>query len=92
MRVAESEDFWAKNLEVSRKLWAKNILHYAVIFLSSLFYSLHVKFSLGADYGIYFVGAKFSSVTFPLYEGFFDHKGPFTYLTGLKIQRILKIS
>ncbi len=64
------------NLRKQRNTWLGNLL----IALIAALFSWQVSFSFGADYGIYFIGAKFADYNFSLYEGFFDHKGPLTYL------------
>ena len=70
--VASTYGKWRKQ----KNTWLGNL---SIVLIAALF-SWQVSFSFGADYGIYFIGAKFADYEFSLYEKFFDHKGPLTYL------------
>ncbi len=45
----------------------------------SILYGLQLFKEPGTDFGIYYAGAISTSPTFPLYEGFFETKGPLFY-------------
>ena len=47
-------------------------------FVSTVF-GFNLLNNWSSDFGVYFVGSYSISNTYPLYEGFFDHKGPLYY-------------
>ena len=54
-------------------------LSVALIITFSLLYGFQIVTEVGTDYGIYYVGALSTSPSYPLYQGFFENKGPLFY-------------
>jgi hypothetical protein len=58
-----------------------DVIVFVICLIGSYHYASNLHHDFGEDLGIYFVGANSIGPDFQLYRDFFDHKGPFWYLT-----------
>lgn len=76
--------FFPKECPKRRRINRHQILtwsfEYSIYFISAIVYAAGLNNDLGDDYGYYFVGSRSIDEDYPLYEAWFDNKGPLFFL------------